>query len=475
MSILLKKTYIEKPPFGAIINMGHPLAKSLTAAYLFNERAGGKAYTLVPSRSVTWENAPFGINVWKADKGGCADFQSNDWADMINGVPLIADADTKFSIACLWKASSTGSPYSYIVSRGADGAGAGWSVGLMCDSTTPGRSEFQVITTSPSVAGYGVTSLNNYVAGRWYFSVGTFAAASAVKYYVDGILQGVNTSVGTGLRNSGVNWRLARPATTFNSPRYFSGSVALLAIWRNRVLTAEEVSSLYINPYQIIQAPRRSEFFVAPAAITDYAYDGNLSLSLTPSNTTVREYTYTGNVSATLTPSSSRTVEYPYSGAGSLSLTPGSSSILDRVYSGAAALSLTPGSTYSLVTPGATVYSYVGAAVFSITPGAKTARDTVFTGSLGLSLTPGAAKALEYARQGSLSFSLLPSSVLSRVYSRVGSLLILLVPAADCTGPGPAPSTAQNIRVGISRDSKFQKGILKNSKFSKSSTLDSKI
>lgn len=139
-----------------------------------------------------------------------------------------------------WFKNDDYSENKFILSRGRDGFGNGWSLYNIVRSD--GRAAIGVVPTSPSTVGISVESISTISLNTWYYITGIWTAGVSLQVYVNGILDNTTTSVAgkTILRSSSYGWVLG----TISSGNFTSGYTAACHIY-NRVLTSKEILQNY--------------------------------------------------------------------------------------------------------------------------------------------------------------------------------------------------------------------------------------
>jgi hypothetical protein len=230
-----------KPPFGADVNLGHPLAKNLTAFYLFNEGGGtlindnvaginnGAIQKLGASTNTQWLPTPYGIGL------------KHDATAANNGIKLntAITSGTTFTFEVLfnWTLGS-GSTYGNLLSHSA-------SNGFWFKGNGGGGGG---VTLTLSADHLNTTTLS---ANKWYHYVCSVNAGTAT-FYINGKADGSVGSV-TSLSLDGM---LCDNNGTSGGEQ-FIGSVAYERFWIGRALTANEVQQLYLNPFDMVVPQRR--------------------------------------------------------------------------------------------------------------------------------------------------------------------------------------------------------------------------
>jgi hypothetical protein len=137
-----------------------------------------------------------------------------------------------------WFNNDNYSETKYVLGRGRDGAGNGWS--LQLNVTTAGIAQMGVVYTVPSTVGTGANGTSILALNTWYYITGVWSAGSVGRIYVNGILEGSLAITGTSLRTSTNGWWIGSVDTTLFS----SGYNAVAQVY-NRVLSVDEINQNY--------------------------------------------------------------------------------------------------------------------------------------------------------------------------------------------------------------------------------------
>jgi hypothetical protein len=230
----------QKPPLGSEMDWGHPLESSLAAYWLCHEGAGrrvrdvtGKGRDgLLTGSAVSWGCGP----------GGSMGLRAVPTASTTEGmaVPPITTGTT-FTLLVRLLISSYAETYGSVI------VGPSSSIGLWA-------------------RGGGVSKLTYFYIGdhltnsvlaldRWYDAI-LSVRAGAGTWYLDGRPDGTMANVlSTNLTYVGND----------NSSNSLHGSIAHLALWTGRALTADEARQVSAEPYALIRpaGPQRRYFTVS--------------------------------------------------------------------------------------------------------------------------------------------------------------------------------------------------------------------
>jgi hypothetical protein len=137
-----------------------------------------------------------------------------------------------------WFNNDNYSEAKYILGRGRDGAGNGWSLYLAVNTT--GTAIAGVVPTLPSTVGLGTIGTITLALNTWYCITGVWTAGSSIRCYVNGVLDGTVSTSGTSLRTSTNGWWIGSLTTT----NFTSGYNAIAQVY-NRTLSATEILQNY--------------------------------------------------------------------------------------------------------------------------------------------------------------------------------------------------------------------------------------
>lgn len=163
-----------------------------------------------------------------------------------------------------------GNSYSHtLFSRGKDGQGAGRSIRLGTTANTSHYIYYDVISTSPSTVGHGI-STNIPFIDKWVLA--RYIQGTSISLYINGFDPIHNTtSIGSNLRSStygiGVFGQEAYPLTSYESRNWF-GLVGYIFVW-NRALSDRECQYCIDNPWQLFIPNVNRTYFDVPAPQPD--------------------------------------------------------------------------------------------------------------------------------------------------------------------------------------------------------------
>jgi len=216
--------------FGQIVTNG--LVLSLDAADLNSYPGSGTTWTDLSGNNIigTLTNGP---TFNSANGGSIFTDGTNDWIS----TPYSGSAADNYTFS-IWFNNDNYSEVKYLLGRGRDGAGNGWS--LQLNVTTAGIAQMGVVYTVPSTVGTGANGTSTLALNTWYYITGVWSAGSVGRIYVNGILEGSLAITGTSLRTSTNGWWIGSVSTTLFS----SGYNAVAQVY-NRVLSTDEINQNY--------------------------------------------------------------------------------------------------------------------------------------------------------------------------------------------------------------------------------------
>ena len=134
----------------------------------------------------------------------------------------------------VWFKNDNYSEAKYLLTRGRDGDGSGWS--LQVQITTGGIATAAVVPTVPSTVGILVNGTTILALNTWYNITAVWTAGQSIKIYVNGVLEGTTNTTGTSLRTSSSGWVIGSVATSI----FTSGNNAVAQVY-NTVLSDAQI------------------------------------------------------------------------------------------------------------------------------------------------------------------------------------------------------------------------------------------
>jgi hypothetical protein len=145
----------------------------------------------------------------------------------------VGSATDSYTFSAWFKNDNNSEP-KYLLSRGRDLEGNGWSIQLQISSS--GFAAAGVVPTVPSTVGIFVNGTSTVANNTWYNVTGVWAAGQSIKVYVNGALEGTTTTNYTSLRTSTSGWVIGSVQTS----NFTSGNNAIALVY-NRALSDEEI------------------------------------------------------------------------------------------------------------------------------------------------------------------------------------------------------------------------------------------
>ena len=256
-------------PRWPVLRSGHPLARKLVAAYLFQDLDRARCRDLsLYSNTGTGVNTPspqFGFQGAEVLFAKASDQYYNV------GNPTWLQITDHITIATWFKLTSTpGNISSYqLVTKDKDTGGRAYTMDAFRNDGAPStESGIRIYVNGGLGAGNILTDGVSPVSGDDKFVVGQYTInGPAMRLFVNGALVGSSTPTATTIPTATANVLLARREYVgFTEP--LDGVLRFVYIW-NRLLSAAEVYSLYLDPYQMFApAKKRVVHAVAAAAAT---------------------------------------------------------------------------------------------------------------------------------------------------------------------------------------------------------------
>lgn len=147
--------------------------------------------------------------------------------------PYVGSATDSYTFSA-WFKNDNRDEIKYLLSRGRDGEGNGWSLQLQI--SMQGIALAAVVTTVPSTVGSIATGTSTLANNTWYNVTGVWAAGQSIKIYVNGLLQSTTNTNNTSLRTSTSGWVVG----SINTSNFTSGNNAVALVY-NRVLSDDEI------------------------------------------------------------------------------------------------------------------------------------------------------------------------------------------------------------------------------------------
>lgn len=250
-----KTPWKSKPPLGAQIDWGHPLAKGLVGCWLMNEGAGLIAKDLVANNNATSKN---GANWVPSLKGYAFNFDGTDdylTCGIVDGKVLDITGN-KVTVSAIVKIGSTAWAERNIVRKD---RGHYNLVQLDADEV-----RFEIYN-----GGYvsAKTTTSPLVLNNWYHLIGVYDGI-AVSVYINGKF--VISAAATGnLANTGTpeTFNIGCRDNNGTPDLFFPGIIASVQVW-NTALIPQQIRQLYADPYCFIKPPTVwSNFLTAVAAV----------------------------------------------------------------------------------------------------------------------------------------------------------------------------------------------------------------
>lgn len=229
-----------KPPVGSSMDWSHPLSKGVVGRWLMNENAGSRIIDITGKNHCTLYN---GVT-WKNNQAG--EIVLNGTNQYAQKTPAIGLAIEKFSIVA-WIYPTSFPSYQRIIYIG----GFSDLDQRISFITNPSGKLCYVINNGSQ---WGSVSAQALSANAWQMVVITYSCQTTL-YYIDGKLDAnsyTDTTVPSYLTDYFIIGFLPS-----NSSQWFAGSISQIIVY-NRVLSKNEIASLYSNPYSGILRRRQN-------------------------------------------------------------------------------------------------------------------------------------------------------------------------------------------------------------------------
>lgn len=273
-----QKAWSEKPPPGAQVNFGHPLANRINRVWLLNLGGSLNDYDLVRRDRVTHTRVAADTKYQTGRYG--KEFQSGATGsgngDGMNSTMTSGLGADSVSVYARFKINATNGT---LESTAPGGGGTLYACRVASTDVSPtlgyySKGFFGADTSGVFVGAETSTTLS---AGIYYDLCGTFSRDASVatfgglwKTYLNGKFDGTannkNVAGTFGGTFSNVQSTLGNNQQWLNSAHMF---MVFVYVWK-RALSPSEVLSVYTNPYAFLSppAPRKRYFITPPAAVT---------------------------------------------------------------------------------------------------------------------------------------------------------------------------------------------------------------
>jgi len=242
----VRRPLLAKPPVGCVINQAHPLTHGLAAGWLFNEGAGLTAFDLLQVSNGTFSGA--GKPYWTSGfSGSSSNFNgTNDLVTVGANSSLNLSGPMTVSTRIFYPTGGSTGP----VIIDCNSSGTVGLFGLVLAQNTNILSWKQgTFSGNSSNTGQKIST------GKWLHVVATRSDGSSsavITFYVNGQQNGTVT----------VNIAPGAQAGVFlgnNGPsggNFYKGQIDSILIW-NYVLTTDQITQLYVDPYCFMKQPRQ--------------------------------------------------------------------------------------------------------------------------------------------------------------------------------------------------------------------------
>ena len=229
----------NRPLPGARVNMSHPLSKGLVGCWLLNENGGIRAMDASPYQNDGLlggfaDPPPRSFNGLKFDG-------SNDAIDCDSKASLYLGGDLTFEF---WIKSDDLTVTSRVLGYGSDQSALGVSYNVGWGTGIRVNAWFQVgDATSNELVGFALDTWYHFAISR----LGTL-----LSIYWNGQLFQTLTQANawsSSLQNTYIGKRNA------TGTEFWKGSIGLVRIYNNRVLSLDDVKALYLSPYKPLGIP----------------------------------------------------------------------------------------------------------------------------------------------------------------------------------------------------------------------------
>jgi Concanavalin A-like lectin/glucanases superfamily len=235
---------ILKPPKGAMLNRGHPLARGLVGCWLMNEGGGNQVYDLSGNGATGTLNMD---TKWQpGNKGSALYFDGT--GDYVN-IPYYNDKPFLGEITIsVWAMISSGSAYRHFVGKHLSSGSINNPFDFRTDNSTTQKMSLVRASLYHSKEWLGP----NVILGKWcnyVVAAPTLIDASPV-FYLNGKSSDGLPSSGTGTGSPTGSNAPIRIGSRADGVVNMLGFISSVQIW-NHALTASEIMSLYREPFQM--------------------------------------------------------------------------------------------------------------------------------------------------------------------------------------------------------------------------------
>lgn len=236
-----------KPPLGTPLNRMHPLSRDLAGCWLLNEGSG----TLATDTSLYWADGTL-INgpTWENqsvlfDNANSQYIECGDKKHLDGMSQLTVYARGRIAIDAVAGSYCLASKYDdHFAQKGT------YTLNYRIDSDTRYYRINWILYLTDSTYFVLVSSwiYDPLHRGKWFTAVGVTDGFNAY-IYKDGLLFAGPQARAGGIQTSTTNFRIGAYS---DNTRYFDGQISEVYVWR-RALTASEIRSLHVDPYQIFR------------------------------------------------------------------------------------------------------------------------------------------------------------------------------------------------------------------------------
>jgi len=250
---------IIKPPFGAQLNLDHPLAAGLVGCWLFNEGSGNKAHDYSGQGNVgtliNMNDPPIATSGWNAGPhGGALAFDGvNDGLIVTNNSGLQQALAFDFTVILRLKNAPNAETDARLFSKRSTNSfdiftttSNGWLNGY-----------FKTAAGSTQVSYLGIILGDGLHRDIVLTRNGT---TGQIKTYSNGAYKGAFETLATGNMSDAANLYIGQYGGNI---RYLNGLISSVSIY-NRALSAEEIAYLYAFPYCMFEIYQPWEYLFTP-------------------------------------------------------------------------------------------------------------------------------------------------------------------------------------------------------------------